>query len=207
VSISLTKRIVTPTLQTKRLWLRPLQLSDADQVQQIFPHWEIVRYLNRVVPWPYPPDGAHTFYRDVVLPGVARVERWDWTLRLRVAPEQVVGSISLMLGENENRGFWIGLPWQGQGLTSEACDAVTDYWFDVLKSSRLRVPKAVANTASSRISVRQGMRVVAREERNLVCGRLPCEIWEITAEEWRARRTHGVPRITRVEAPPASPDI
>jgi hypothetical protein len=34
---------------------------------------------------------------------------------------------------------------------TEACDAVTDYWFDVLREPVLRVPKA-ANGASRRIS-------------------------------------------------------
>jgi [ribosomal protein S5]-alanine N-acetyltransferase len=71
---------------------------------------------------------------------------------------------------------------------SEACDAVTDYWFDVLKFPVLRVPKAIANQASRRISERQGMRIVATEERDFVSGRLRAEIWEITAEEWHARR-------------------
>jgi hypothetical protein len=32
------------------------------------------------------------------------------------------------------------------------------------------------------------MRMVATEERNFVSGRLPCEIWEITAEEWHKAR-------------------
>jgi RimJ/RimL family protein N-acetyltransferase len=32
-----------------------------------------------------------------------------------------------MKGETNNRGFWMGLPWQGQGLMSEAVEAVTDY--------------------------------------------------------------------------------
>jgi len=32
------------------------------------------------------------------------------------------------------------------------------------------------------------MRIVATEERDFVSGRLPSEIWEITAEEWYARR-------------------
>jgi RimJ/RimL family protein N-acetyltransferase len=71
---------------------------------------------------------------------------------------------------------------------SEACDAVTNYWFNVLKFPVLRAPKAVANTASRRISQRQGMRVVATVEREYVSGRLPAEIWEITAQEWRSRR-------------------
>jgi hypothetical protein len=32
------------------------------------------------------------------------------------------------------------------------------------------------------------MRVMATTERDYVSGRLPAEIWEITAEEWRAKR-------------------
>ena len=179
---------MTPILETKRLWLQPLQLSDADQIQKLFPHWEIVRFLAGRVPWPYPPDGALTYCRDIALPAAERGEEWHWSPRLKSDPRGIIRSISLMRAENHNRGFWLGLPWQGRGLMSEACDVVTDYWFDVLKFRVLRVPKAIANTASRRISVSQGMRVVATEEREFVSGRLPAEIWEITADEWRARR-------------------
>jgi ribosomal-protein-alanine N-acetyltransferase len=100
----------------------------------------------------------------------------------------MIGGISLLKSENHNRGFWLGLPWQRQGLMTEACDAVTDYWFDASKFPVLRVPKAIANTGSRRISEKQGMRVIAREDRDYVSGRLPSEIWEITAEEWHRRR-------------------
>ena len=93
-----------------------------------------------------------------------------------------------MKAENHNRGFWLGLSWHGQGLMTEACDAVTEYWFEVLKFSVLRSPKAVANEGSRRISEKQGMRVIAREDHDYVSGRLPSELWEITAEEWRARK-------------------
>src|ERR1700759_5114722 len=41
-------------LHPPRLLLRPLQLSDAEQTQLLFPHWEIVKHLNTIVPWPYP---------------------------------------------------------------------------------------------------------------------------------------------------------
>jgi RimJ/RimL family protein N-acetyltransferase len=71
---------------------------------------------------------------------------------------------------------------------SEACDVVTDYWFDVLKFPVLRVPKAVPNAASRRISAKQRMRIAGREERDYVSGRFPMEIWKITAEEWHARQ-------------------
>jgi ribosomal-protein-alanine N-acetyltransferase len=179
---------MTPRLETPRLLLRPLELADAGQAQILFPQWEIVKYLTHAVPWPYPPDGAYTFYRDTALPAVERGDSWHWTLRLKDRPDSLIGSISLMKGETENRGFWIAPPWQRQGLISEACEVVTDYWFDTLKFPVLRVPKAIANTASRHISEKQGMRVVATEERDYVSGRLPSELWEITAEEWRARR-------------------
>ncbi len=177
-----------PTLETRRLWLRPLELADAEQTQRIFPEWEVVRYLAARVPWPYPPDGATTFYRDVALPAMERGEAWHWSLRLKENPELLIGNITLRRGDDKNRGFWLGLPWQGQGLMSEASESVTDYWFDVLGFPRMRVPKAASNLASRRISEKQGMRLVGTKEQDYVCGRLMAEIWEITAEEWRARR-------------------
>jgi RimJ/RimL family protein N-acetyltransferase len=178
---------MTPELETSRLLLKPLQLADAGQIQELFPHWEIVRFLTKAVPWPYPPDGALTFLREAALPAMARGDAWHWTLRLKENPAQLVGSIGVLKGEI-NRGFWIGLPWQGRGLMTEASTAVTGYWFGTLGFPVMRIPKAIANVASRRISERQGMRVVAVEEHEFVSGTWPAEIWEITAEEWRARR-------------------
>jgi [ribosomal protein S5]-alanine N-acetyltransferase len=175
-------------LETSRLWLRPLELADAEQTQILFPQWEIVRFLTKAVPWPYPPDGALTYYRNIALPAMERGDAWHWTLRLKTSPDQLIGGISLRRSGDENRGFWLGLPWQRQGLMSEASEIVTDFWFDVLAFSVLRVPKAISNVASRRISEKQGMRVIATAERDYVAGPFPSEIWEITAEEWNRRK-------------------
>jgi ribosomal-protein-alanine N-acetyltransferase len=182
---------MTPELETTRLILHPLELADAKQVQLIFPKWEIVQYLNRRVPWPYPDDGVEPFYREVALPAISRGEEWHWTLRRKAQPDRIIGSVALMTSGLDNRGFWIGLPWHGQGLMTEASNAATDFWFNALKFPVLRTGKAVANAASRRISKKQGMRLVATEERDYVCGRLPTEVWEITADEWRAHRAKG----------------
>lgn len=182
---------MTSPLETNRLWLRPLTVDDADQIQAQFGCWEIVRLMSGI-PWPYPADGALTWCRDIALPQMARGEAWHWTLRLKEAPDQLVGVISLMTGDDNNRGFWIGRPWQRRGFATEAAEAVTDYWFDVLLCPVLRVPKAVANVASRRISEKQHMRVIATEERDHVSGRLLDETWEITANEWHARRRNTV---------------
>ena len=187
-------RWMPPVLETPRLILRPLEIADAVQVQLLFPRWEIVQHLANVIPWPYPADGAYTWIRNLALPAIERGEEWHWSLRLKTAPEDLIGMIGLLSPEkhkDHNRGYWIGLPWQRQGLMTEACDAVTDYWFDVLKFPVLRVPKAVANVGSRRMSEKSGMRVIRTDERDYVSGRLPSETWEITAEEWRSRREAG----------------
>jgi [ribosomal protein S5]-alanine N-acetyltransferase len=177
------------SLQTRRLLLRPLQLDDAEQTQRLFPHWEIVKFLTRQIPWPYPADGALTYYRDVALPAIERGEQWHWTLRLRSAPEEHIGSIGLITREDHaTRGFWLGLPWHGQGLMTEAAVAVNNYCFDVLGFPLLRIPKAVENVTSRRVSEKTGMRVAATEERDYIAGRLLTEIWELSADEWRATK-------------------
>jgi [ribosomal protein S5]-alanine N-acetyltransferase len=180
-------RLMMSTLETERLILRPLELADAEQIQELFVQWEIVRMLNARVPWPFPEDGALRNIRDVALPAVERGEAWDWTLRLKEEPERIIGRIGLYVREN-NRGFWMGLPWQGRGLMTEAVIAVTDYWFEVLGFPVLRAPKAVENAGSRRISEKMGMRVVETKDSEYVSGSLLTEVWEITADEWRAWR-------------------
>lgn len=179
---------VVPALETRRLLLEPLTLADAPAIQATFPQWEIVRFLASHVPWPYPPDGAESFLRNVALPGMARGTEWHWSLRPKVEPDRLIGAISLMARENNNRGFWIAPEWGNRGLMGEAVVAVTDFWFEQLGRDVLRAPKAVENIASRRISERSGMRMIRSETRNFVSGPHPAELWEITAEEWRARK-------------------
>jgi RimJ/RimL family protein N-acetyltransferase len=171
--------------RTERLILRPHQVADAPQIQALFPQWEIVRFLKNRVPWPYPPDGALHYIRDIAVPQMERGDAWHWTIRLSERPEQIIGSISLTKGNGHNRGFWLGPEWQGRGLMSEACAWINDFWFSTLGFEVLRVSKAVGNAASRRISEKQGMRLVGHSEQGYVSGHLPSEIWEITAEEWR----------------------
>src|SRR5258708_20480143 len=129
-----------PRLEPPRLWLRPLELADAEQTQRIFPEWEVVRYLAARVPWPYPPDGATTFYRDVALPAMERGEAWHWSLRLKENPELMIGNITLGRGGDKNRGFWLGRPCQGQGLVSAASGAATPSSIAAVPFPPIRVP-------------------------------------------------------------------
>jgi RimJ/RimL family protein N-acetyltransferase len=132
--------------------------------------------------------------RDVALPAIARGEEWQWTLRPKANPDVLIGIVHLLAPKDsgmDNRGFWIDPGHQGQGLMTEAADAATDFWFDVLGFDRLRTSKAAPNRASSRITQKQGMRLIGMTERDYVGGRFPTEMWEITRDEWHARRRGG----------------
>ena len=98
---------MVPLLVTPHLELRPLGLDDAPAIQALFPRWEIVRHLASQVPWPYPPDGALTFIRDVALPSMQAGVEWHWTIRPAERAETLIGVVSLMDKEDNNRGCWL----------------------------------------------------------------------------------------------------
>lgn len=178
--------MATPTLTTERLLLKPLEKTDAEQIQALYPRWEIVRYMVASVPWPYPPNGAEYYVNHVALPDVEKGIAWFWTIRRHENPEELIGLICLYDEEDNNRGFWLAPEWQGQGLMREASIAATDYWFNTFNRPLLRAPKAAINDRSQRISVSSGMRLVKTEKKAYVCGELDSELWEITREEWNA---------------------
>jgi RimJ/RimL family protein N-acetyltransferase len=176
-----------PTLNTPRLILTPLQLGDAPAIQQLFPHWEVVRYLDSRVPWPYPQDGALAYVRDVALPAMAEGREWHWMIRRRAQPEQSIGSISLYDQPGNHRGFWLTPQWQGHGYMREACKAINYHWFETLRRPLMQVPKAIANHASRAVSQHEGMRMIETRDGKFVSGPMQVEVWEITRSEWLAR--------------------
>lgn len=176
-----------PTLNTARLVLTPLQLSDASVIQQLFPHWEVVRYLDSRVPWPYPEEGALTYVRDVALPAIAAGREWHWMIRLRVDPAQSIGSISLYDQPGNNRGFWLAPQWQGKGYMREACEVVNAYWFETLLRPVMQVPKAVDNHASRRVSEHECMQIIGMQQGHFVSGPMLKEIWQMKRTEWLNR--------------------
>lgn len=115
--------------------------------------------------------------------------RWHGGHPPKSDPDRLIGVVSLNEGGDNNRGFWIDPAWQGRGLATEASEAVTDFWFNHLGRDALRVPKAIANTASRRISEKQGMKVVQALKLPFVSGLHDAELWEIDADGWRRYRS------------------
>ncbi len=180
----------TPVLETARLILRPLEARDTEAVQRIFPQWELVRWLHAGVPWPYPADGAAT-NMDQCLAQRAQNARFFWAITLRGGDDALVGRIDLWPFDGvvrDTRGFWLDPALWGQGLMTEAADAVTAYAFETLGWPELYLTNAVENVGSGRVKEKQGAELIAVEPRDYVGGNGPSQIWRLTRAAWMARR-------------------
>lgn len=168
-----------PTLTTARLVLRPLQLDDAPHVQRLFPQWNVVRFMNPAIPWPYPADGAETYLRSVL----ADPRQLMWAILLR---GELIGAIGFSPHGHENRGFWLAPDHWGQGYMGEAVDRTTDYVMGELGWPEIRTGNAVENSASSRL--KRGFRLLSTGPRQLVGGVMEYESWLLTQEDYQRHK-------------------
>jgi [ribosomal protein S5]-alanine N-acetyltransferase len=180
----------TPVLQTPRLVLRPLRSKDVPVIQKRFANWEVVRWLDAKVPWPYPADGAATFVA-ASLAEMARGERSHWAMVPRKGPADLIGVVSLWPDDgvtHDQRGFWLDPAWQRQGLMTEAANRVTDYAFRQLDWPCLWLSNAQDNQASRRIKEKQGARLVDMMIGRYVSGEISRMVWLLEREDWVERR-------------------
>jgi [ribosomal protein S5]-alanine N-acetyltransferase len=180
----------TPVLRTPRQILRPVRSKDAPVIQRRFPRWEIVRWLDAKVPWPYPPDGAATFVA-ACLDEMARGEKSHWAIVQRSGPVDLIGFINLWPDDGTNsgqRGFWLDPDFHGRGLMTEAANRVTDYAFKDLGWPSLCLTNTQENHASRRIKERQGARLIDLRIGQCVSGQVSQMVWQLTRDDWLARQ-------------------
>jgi [ribosomal protein S5]-alanine N-acetyltransferase len=176
-----------PTIQTRRLVLRPLALSDAPAIQRHFNNWNIIKNLASVVPWPYPDDGAETFVRLQLGRIAAGEEIYQWVLALRFGDGEAIGNIHFRpRGDNPkgNRGFWLAEPYWNQGLMTEAISSVNDFAFHTLGIESFYVCNVASNEASRRVKQKTGAEFVGFVELPHHNGQSRSERWRVTRENW-----------------------
>lgn len=180
-----------PNLETPRLLLRQLVMEDHVAIQKYFPHWDIVKYLTKAIPWPYPSDGAYHFLKNVALPAMEKGEEWFWGIILKSNPNEIIGVVHLRKEHTikGNMGFWLALEFQNQGLMTEAVVAVSDYVFHKLNFNFLIITNAKENIASRRIKEKLVMKLIdTKEDIDYIGGYRQSEIWKITKDEWSKRK-------------------
>ncbi len=168
-------------LITARLRLRPIRREDAPRLQALCNNWEVARMLSRV---PYPSSvevvegwtGAQpaawdsgSAYNFAILHGdgligVVGVSRCDDPTGISGGDPQ--GDSKRDLGGDYEIGYWLGEPWWGQGLMTEAVGRVVDFARAALGLDRLRSDYFADNPASGRVQEKCGFRVTGRGQRN-----------------------------------------
>ena len=146
-----------PTLQTARLILRPFELTDAPEVKKLAGAKEIASTTG-VVPHPYKDGMAEEW----ISTHQQRFEQGKLVNFAIVVKEitQLCGAIELTIdNENSNAelGYWIGVPYWGQGYCTEAALVVVAYGFKNLNLHRIYASHLTRNPASGRVIQKLGM--------------------------------------------------
>lgn len=189
----MTKIIETPTLETERLILKPVEIADAPAVQKHFNNWNIIKNLLDTVPWPYPDNGAEDYLKNRVMPQIKKGETHVWSIRQKQKPDDLIGLIEYrhVTERDDNRGFWLAEPYWKQGYMTEAVARVNDFIFDDLGVERIVVCNFEGNQGSRRVKEKTGATFIGTCEKSHHEGKVRSEMWEITAENWRKFKQRG----------------
>ena len=103
----------------------------------------------------------------------------------------MIGGVDLWrVGIPENRGFWLGKPFWGQGIMTEAVTPVMDYAFNELGFDKLIFSNALGNNKSRRVKEKTGARFIGTRAAKFVDPAYnEAETWELTKGEWLKHST------------------
>jgi len=172
-----------PTLETERLWLRPLRAGDVDDYAALHADPEVMRHIGE--PWDRGRSWRHLGY---VL--------GHWPLRgtgMWAVEHKETGAFVGVAGFFEPEG-WPGLElagrlgrsWWGKGYAAEAARAALDHAFTVWKRDRVISLVHPANGASVRLVERIGETLLDRIEhhgREMLCYGIDRESWVLSSQD------------------------
>ncbi|MCW8328520.1 GNAT family N-acetyltransferase [Photobacterium sp. SDRW27] len=121
-----------PLLTTERLILRPFQLSDATKVQRLAGD-ELIANGTINIPHPYT-DGVAGQWIGKHLAGWQSQQSAIYAITLK-SNFRLVGCVGLhnITNSTAQLGYWIGVPFWGQGYCTEAAKRLTEFGFKRLE--------------------------------------------------------------------------
>ena len=145
-------------LITERLILRPWEESDAESLYEYAKDPQV----GPIAGWP--PHTSVEDSRDIIKSVLAVNETYAICKR---QDNRAIGSIGLMRGEQSNLdipedegeiGYWIGVPFWGQGYAPEAARELIRHGFEDLKLNRIWCGYFEGNDKSKRVQEKCGFR-------------------------------------------------
>lgn len=144
------------TLETERLILRPWSDSDAEDLYEYAKNQKV----GLVAGWPVHTSVENSL--EIIKSVLAVPETYAVCLK---EDNRAIGSIGLMIGEKSNLeiaddeaeiGYWIGVPFWGQGLIAEAVRELMRYAFEDLNMKKVWCGYFDGNEKSKRVQEKCG---------------------------------------------------
>ena len=141
-----------PELRTSRLILRPIDRSHLELMLPLISAREIAATTLRI-PHPYTQKDADEYFAAMEV----LVEKGVMLRRsiFLVDTDEYCGSVGLHIERDHDRaemGYWIGVPYWGRGIASEAAEAIVRYGFTDLNLNRIYATVFAGNVASRRVA-------------------------------------------------------
>jgi RimJ/RimL family protein N-acetyltransferase len=144
-------------LRTARLRLRSFQHSDVPELVRLAGARPVAATTLRI-PHPYRDADAEEFLQKCA--AECRKGTGVVFAICEASSDALCGAVGLHIDRDHERaelGFWIGVPYWGQGYCTEAARAVLAYGFEVLKLHRIFAQHFRGNAASGRVLQKIGM--------------------------------------------------
>ncbi len=178
-------------IETRRLWLRWPTARDAEAVSRLAGDPAVAEMTARI-PSPLPLHEAEAF---VIRSRAANTagEGLIMALCRRAAPASLIGVVSVEHRPDEaepHLGYWLGRPFWGEGLMTEAAEAMVDATFAYAGGRALASAAMVGNTGSRRVLEKCGFRLAGEsapvfEARG---GAVPSYTFRLDRAAWLDRR-------------------
>ena len=153
-------------LESNRIRLRRLKLSDAKSIATLAKSRKISRYT--FIPYPYTSTDAIKFIR--VCHGQYRNKKFfNFGIELKETGE-IIGMMSIVqLSQkyhNAEIGYWLGKKYWGRGIAREALEILLKHCFVELKLHRVYAHVMHPNTASAKLLKKAGFKFegIARQQ-------------------------------------------
>jgi ribosomal-protein-alanine N-acetyltransferase len=180
------------TLETVRLKLRPYREADIAELLPLVGRREVAATTLRIA-HPYTEQDARDFLALTKEPDkiwLAIVLRSD---NNRIEDERQIGGVGLRIAEQHHHaelGYWLGVPYWGQGYATEASREMLRYGFETLGLHRIFASHFKHNAASGRILKKLGMSYEGcqREHLHKWGDFVDSELYGLLRRDWDANR-------------------
>jgi len=174
-----------PTLETARLRIRPYSEADIPELLPLIGAREVAATTLRIA-HPYTVEDAKAFL------ALAQEPDKLWLAVTLRSDGRQIGGIGLRIDEQHQHaelGYWLGVPYWGQGYATEAATEMLRYGFEDLGMHRIFASHFAHNPASGRILRKLGMRYEGCQRAHLRKWDqfVDSELYGLLRREWEAR--------------------